>query len=346
MNEYFQTFQNITESVEQTLKAEPNSLEIQQAATQLKESVQPCLEELRQSASRLKELVQVSLNQLDRAEDVWNSKPRIAEVSKLEIWQQLGEISGRVYKTPLLGLLGSQYKSEALKQANKSWNERYKLLKNAWFVNATKTWLTKDVAAGDKQNLVQGIRFSLDEQAKDMNLMLKESMEFIEQELAAIINLETIQYYVSFLPQQSKADSETKINIIISNIAKLFSDSINNSLETVKKYDDFVNNAVRIFEKQNWGTITLQEFTKFSEKQVIPEIENIINSVFDDRVKLATQAFEQAVAFYNDFLERQARYQQETPEQRQAQKAWINKQRQELVRVQYGIEAILNQSVE
>ncbi len=343
MNEYFQTFQNITESVEQTLKAEPNCLELKQAATQLKESVQPCLEELRLSASRLKELVQVSLNQLDRAENVWNSKLRIAEVSKLEIWQQLGEISGRVYKTPLLG---SQYKSEALKQAKQSWNERYEFLKETWFVDA-KTWKTKDLAAWDKDKLLQHIRLNLDLQAKDMNLMLKECLKLIEQELAAIINIETIQYYVSFLPQQSKADSPTKINIILSDIEKVFSDSTNNSPDSVNKFDDFVNPTLENFEKQNFGrSITLQQFTQFSEEQVIPKIENIINSVFDGRFKLATQALEQAVAFYNDFLERQARYQQETPEQRQAQKAWINKQRQELVRVQYGIEAILNQSVE
>jgi DNA-binding protein H-NS len=55
-------------------------------------------------------------------------------------------------------------------------------------------------------------------------------------------------------------------------------------------------------------------------------------------------AIEQAIAFYNDFLERQERYQQETPEQRQAEKAWIDQQRRELGQVQHGIEAILNAS--
>ncbi|HEY9779510.1 MAG TPA: hypothetical protein V6D09_05155 [Leptolyngbyaceae cyanobacterium] len=40
--------------------------------------------------------------------------------------------------------------------------------------------------------------------------------------------------------------------------------------------------------------------------------------------------------------EKQARYQQETPEQREAEKAWIDRQRQELDRVQKNIEAILN----
>ncbi|HEY9710089.1 MAG TPA: hypothetical protein V6D48_17920, partial [Oculatellaceae cyanobacterium] len=76
--------------------------------------------------------------------------------------------------------------------------------------------------------------------------------------------------------------------------------------------------------------------------QVSSKLENIIKAIFDDRIKSGTQALEQAIAFYNYFLERQERYQQETPEQREAEKAWIDQQRRELERVQNGIEAILN----
>jgi hypothetical protein len=74
------------------------------------------------------------------------------------------------------------------------------------------------------------------------------------------------------------------------------------------------------------------------------KIWKFITAIFDDRVKLATEALEQAIAFYNDFLERQERYQQETAEQREAEKAWIDQQRQQLQQVQDGIEAILNAS--
>ena len=61
-------------------------------------------------------------------------------------------------------------------------------------------------------------------------------------------------------------------------------------------------------------------------------------------MELVNQALEEAIAFYNDFLERQERYQQETLEQREAEKAWIDQQRRELEQVQHGIEAILNAS--
>ncbi len=64
----------------------------------------------------------------------------------------------------------------------------------------------------------------------------------------------------------------------------------------------------------------------------------------EHRVKLATEAIAKAIAFYNDFLEQQERYQQETPEQREAEKASIDQQHQELVRVRDRIEVILNAS--
>ncbi len=54
------------------------------------------------------------------------------------------------------------------------------------------------------------------------------------------------------------------------------------------------------------------------------------------------QAVQKEIAFYNDVLEQQERYQQETPEQREAKKAWIEQQRQELARIQGGIEVIFN----
>jgi hypothetical protein len=45
--------------------------------------------------------------------------------------------------------------------------------------------------------------------------------------------------------------------------------------------------------------------------------------------------------FYNDFLEIQNRYQQETSEQRQAEKDWIENQLQELIQIKKGIDVIL-----
>ena len=93
--------------------------------------------------------------------------------------------------------------------------------------------------------------------------------------------------------------------------------------------------------KNGWNDIYWKDVVKFKEK-VYSEIDKFITTVFNDRVELATKALEQVFAFYNYFLERQERYQQETPEQHEAEKAWIEQQRQQLEQVQRGLEAILS----
>lgn len=85
MNDYFKMFQNIDQSVEQILTDEHHSLEIKQSTTNLGKSVQPCFKELKQSVNNLKELVQECSNEVYRAEDVWNSKPRIAQATTYNI---------------------------------------------------------------------------------------------------------------------------------------------------------------------------------------------------------------------------------------------------------------------
>jgi hypothetical protein len=106
VNNYFNTFENITQSVEQLLKDEHNSLDIKQSAASLKNSVKPCIEELKKSATKLQELILVCSDDLYRAENIWQSKPMIASAAKLDIWEQLGEISGRSIK---ISQIGSQY---------------------------------------------------------------------------------------------------------------------------------------------------------------------------------------------------------------------------------------------
>ncbi|MFS8117615.1 MAG: hypothetical protein ACMG55_03860, partial [Microcoleus sp.] len=94
MNEYLKVFQAITQFSDRLLADEYKSVEIKQSATHLSLDVEPCIEEIKQSALRLKELLQVCFKDVSQAEDVWNSKPRIASASPVEVWEQIGELSG------------------------------------------------------------------------------------------------------------------------------------------------------------------------------------------------------------------------------------------------------------
>ncbi len=339
MNDYFNTFQNIGQSAEQLLADEHNSLEIKQSATSLRESVQPCLEELKQSATRLKGLVQVSFDDLYNAEDVWNAKPKIAQASKQEIWEQIGEISGRAFKIPLLG---SQCKFEAVKRIQESWNRRANFLKAKWFTEPSGK-PKNSIALGDRSGFINELVAGLNLADKDLQSIVNDSFRLFYQEFASI-HIDIVKQFVNLLDQQAKDSLNSKINKLVIEVnAKSINSSVYFPL-LVKGFSNSINPALEAFLNQNYWSISSEEFTKFSKDKVFSTMENIIKAIFDDRVKLITEALEEMLAFYNYFLERQDRYQQETAEQRETEKAWIDQQRRELERVQQGIEAILDAS--
>jgi uncharacterized tellurite resistance protein B-like protein len=65
------------QKTQKTLVVESYSLELQQSAIKLKELIKPCFDELH------------------HAEDVYNSKNRISKVTKEDVFEQIGELSGR-----------------------------------------------------------------------------------------------------------------------------------------------------------------------------------------------------------------------------------------------------------
>ena len=336
MNEYLNVFQDITQSSEQLLTDEQNSLEIQQSATSLKKSIQPCIEELKQSASRLNELVQVGFDELDHAEDVWNSKPKIAEASKQEIWEQIGEISGRSIRILDLGTL---CKIEAVKKANKAWNERVEQLRKKCFVDS-KGKSIKGIGFSDKDVFFKKLDTKLEEQYQSIGRILNTSLNLIHKETTNI-QLELIQNCISLLDKQDKAHYSKQFEIVISE------NEFTNLTEHLPDYLIILNTPVKadataLKDKPGWETYW-GDVVNFN-KILSSKMEDYITAILDDQVELATKALEEAIAFYNYFLERQNRYQQETPATRQAEKAWIDQQRQQLVQVKVGMEAIFSDS--
>ena len=332
MHEYLRAFQDINKSVEQLLIDEHNSLEIRQSAISLSESVQLCLGELKQSATRIEELVQVACDDIQYAADVWKSKPRIAKASKDQIWEQLGELSECDVR---IRRLGERCKAQAVEKVKQSWETRVDRLINKYFGDA-KSGKQKDKIFWYAGDLTQDLRIEVDLQAKDIDSIIKENMILISQEIEAI-KLEDTQLFIALLDRRNKASLSKDINLIISqNKVSSLEDNIN---ENIKEFSESVVNAVNALDTP--FNISRNQVSKLKD-DVIAKLEKIIISVLDERLELANKAIAQASAFYNYFLERQERYQQETPEQREAEKAWINQQRQQLEQVQNGIEAILN----
>ena len=336
MNDYFKTFQSISQSAAQ-ITVDSSSIEIKQSAAKLKESVQPCFEELRQSANKLKELVKVSFAELEHAEDVWNSKPRIAQAPTVEILEQIGELTGCDIK---ITKLGKQCKYQAIKKAKESWDKRIEKLRLKWFIDPKNYQPRKGVGWSDKEGFIKDITPEVTQQLIELNIIVKQSLSLVYQEITTL-NLESIQQRVNLLDRQLQAELSKKLELVAREIENKFINSTDYINEDFYKLSNTVKSALHLLINQGWGEIYWEEVVNFKEK-LSAKSEDKINSSFDKRIELATKAIEEAIAFYNDFLEKQARYQQETPEQREAEKAWIDRQRQELDRVQKNIEAILN----
>ena len=101
-NEYLKTFQNFTQSIEKFLTLERGSLKIKQAVT------------------KIKIFVQAGLERLHQAENVLDGKLKITEEDKQNIFEQIGEASGRDVR---IQLLADQLMERSCEQAEESWNE-------------------------------------------------------------------------------------------------------------------------------------------------------------------------------------------------------------------------------
>ena len=292
--------------------------------------------ELKQSATKLKELVQAGLDELHQAEDVFDSKTRIFEIAKEDIYEQIGEISGRDIR---IRHLGEQCKSQAAEKVKKAWEERIEHLKTKWFID-TKQQLKKGIGWGDKDGFIKDIRPEIDFQAKDLYVMVIDRLSIVYQEVGAI-ELELIERCIKILDQQTISELIHQISSISSEINTKFCNPTEYPPINGKNFTVAVSSTLGALVNKGWGDIYWEEVVKF-KNEVASIIDDIITEIFDDRVKLATQALAKTISFYDDFLERQERYQQETPEQREADKAWISQKRNELEQVQKNIEAILH----
>jgi hypothetical protein len=79
------------------------------------------------------------------------------------------------------------------------------------------------------------------------------------------------------------------------------------------------------------------------DKNKLPaKLDEIIGSVFENRVESASRVIAQAIALYENLLEQQEKAHKETLEQREAEKMWIYEKRQKLEQIQTELEIILN----
>ncbi|MFB2835871.1 hypothetical protein ACE1CA_15180 [Aerosakkonemataceae cyanobacterium BLCC-F167] len=336
MNEYLKAFQKINQFSTQLLTNDSKSLEIKQAATELNKSLQPFFKELQESATRLKSYIQKSFEELDYADAVWDSKPRIAAAPKAEIWEQLGELSGRYLK---IQELGEKCKTEAIEQAKKYWDEKVETLKKKWFIDKTGK-IKEKIGWGEKDGFIKDIRSEVDSYfpLSYLSIITGKELKPLYQEIN-LIKLELLLQCITLFDENLQTSTNKKFEVIWREMTAKLGKTEDDTNKIIPRFKNKVGHHLINWDK--WGDIPWDEAIIF-RNTVWSTIENDISLYFDQQVRFATQAIDEAIAFYSDFLAKQERYQQETSEQREAEKVWIKHQREELQRVKQGLEEILN----
>ena len=339
MNEFLKAFQNIAQSAEVVAADDYKSLEIKESATTMIKSVQPGFDELRESATRLKNVVHGCRNDIDRAEDVWTCKLGIVQASKQEIWQQLGELSGCHVR---INELGEQCQNSAIDKSQDYWDKIFDVrVKQKWFIDAAKKQ-KKRIGWGEKDDFIKDIPIVVNLVCREIDQIITHSLCLVYQDISTI-NLKVITKCAQLLDKQTKAVWNHQMNLTFSQIANKFEQPTVYLPENTESLRSALSPALDNLTKQRLGDLFWEEVVNF-EKQVSTAINNFINSIFDDRLKLGSQALVEAMMFYNNFLEMQERYQQETPAERESERAWINAQWAEIKKLEKGIKVILNSS--
>ncbi len=339
MNEYLMVFQAITQFNQQLLTDEYKSLEIKESATNLSVDVQPCIQEIKQSALRLKGLLQVCFKDVSHAEDVWNSKPRIAQASAVEVWEQIGRLSGCDARIRNLGKHG---KYEAVVKVRKLWNDQATKLQKQWFLwdENKQIFQRETIGFFEKNNLHKELRNEVNYHADRIVVIVENELTWIFKELQSI-DIEKIEFCIECFDPKSQSRFREQVQSIGGEIVSKFTEPMkylpNSSMATFK--ETLKAPVETLVHKSKMG-ISLADFQE-SCKVIASIMDNLIISIFEERINLAIQTIEKTIMFYNKFLEKQVRYQKETLEKRVAEKDWMEFQLKQLREVQQYIESVI-----
>lgn len=339
MNEFLNIFQSITYSTVSVLNNQSESSELKQSATELNQSIQSCTEELRQSAARLQELMEVSYKDLDQAEDVWNSKARIMTVPKSELWEEIGKLAAIDFR---IRELQNKCQKEVIQEIKNSWLNQCEQLKEIWFKDSKTGTYKKDLGYSDKDGMIQGLDKAIKVINNETISLINTNLGFLSQILSDL-NFDSVQNVINVLDFNWRVNIADKLSLYFykkDDLITIEDQSINLIQEWIQPtWDSFSNNLNNIFsliKRETWDDLVLN---------VNKILENNIQDRFSECFDFALTTTTEMMNFYNDFLEKQNRYEQETPEQREAEKDWIEQQRRKLDQVQKQINMILREYV-
>lgn len=342
MYESFKTIQKVAEYTEQLLADEChsiNSIEIKHSAESFQKSIQPCLKETKKFAASLNTYIQRCLKDLSEAEEVWLSKQKIASASSLPILEQIGVLAGYRNRLPELE---KAHKSRLYAEYEKYLNQQIESLHREYFFDKPKQTLKEKVNIAQKNNFSDDVLGKVFEGEKRLNRQLKNSTDDLKQMLSSS-SFDEMRSLVVFLDKRSESDYTSKIDSLLKDFRF--------ASESPPRYirNPFVVDMTTFYEltltkwRKRIGTISRQELAAFKQ-EVSVAIKDQIELILETRTQAIQKILDRMIELYDDFLERQKRYRQETDTERKAEKGWLVTQREPLEQLQTQVQAILQRS--
>jgi len=339
MNEYFTSLRAIAQSSTELLADQyhpADSLEIKQSATTLHRSIQLCLDDLLRTQLQLGRNLIVCVKALDQSEAVWQSKQQVIEVSNSVMLEEVGKISGCWNRIQQLAV---QQKVEVIAQAKQEWSQQIEELKESFFLNVKTKQYREGIGWSDKDGFRRDLPGKVVSVSENLDSKIKEVLNHLSQAFDTK-HFNAAQSFVDLLDPKSKLQLTKKKKSLLTEVG----DGFDRKLDTLSDghtLDLSQGVHYKIEEwRQRFGDISWEEVAKFRDEG-LAKIEQRVELVINDRLAMLQKVVKWALTFYNYFLNTQKRYQQETPEQRTAEKAWIDQQRQQLKQLLASVEISL-----
>jgi hypothetical protein len=338
MNEYMEVFLAVNLSSQIVTIDSSKSREIQKSAKKLDIAIDPCLQELRHSAEEIKKYLNLCFNKLNQAEDTWRSKPNIIKIERVEIWNNLGILSG--LKTRV------KEKTEACKQQTldkikESWESKTEAIEKKHFFNE-KAQKTKDsINLFEKEGVLKDTKELIEFIANELKTCFSYLVNILNQEVN-YFKIDKIKKHINVLDTKKSSILNRKIDKKLNKITA----KLHNSEEYQKIDEIWTTTTTQCLDDLNTISTFGMKLARFQEfeKVIAGNIQQDLPVLIDDFVGDIFKEIDTLITFYNHLLELQNRYQKEQPTY-EAEKKWIHEQRQQLEKVQAGVDAILNSSV-
>jgi uncharacterized tellurite resistance protein B-like protein len=373
-NEYVESFQDFTKSLEQFLTEERGAITLQQ------------------SASGMKQIINTGCDELTQYREMLEGKLTVSEGDKAKIFEQIAEVSGRDVK---IKLLADELMEQSVQQALESWNEwveglaqRLIAKSDRWTSEHSHMWSQKELTKDYSDQFVGDITQEIEDWAT-------QKVQSILQQNMGALNSQIDEDIYAIRQEFQKFDKQLSSNLVsqFNNLAMAgnlggIGTSGSGIAESIGEIEgggfmgglgigaavgaallfftglgfigvilgglaagaggglglNFLDgDAVKAQIKEKVCELGFENFDE-SSQSIFDKIQERIIALFEKRIEASNGVMSKAISLWENLLEQQENRDRQNQAECESQKVWLAEKRRELEQVQNQIQTILNQS--